>query len=397
MNDINSASGLITVFTGCLDVWADEAIKNVDEIRTKTNAPGAPLAVILGKWNPNDDLDGKDLPKEVRSWIFDQFRDLPSWIDLNRVAKIQRRFKDVHWSGARIVIPNYSLPLTYIDDDIVRALSSTGRLMTHIRDRLYDTLSFAESVTELDSLKCINSVGRLWLGKVRLTHALVRQKLPSLQASGEKHYHLDQVQTAFVLLTFSYAVVDGLAKMGWRMSDDDANDYIYLWAVIGYFMGVDEKLLPRSVDGDLGAKALFEFMVSKNVGDWKRKKNQCYYLEFDVPLQGKLLTAAALTFIEQVLVENVPKDLQPFVSGFQLIEDTYRQLPRIVMRRLCGRDVSRLLGISRAPMLYWLLGSIFLPFYPVREIHLTFNPKASPKSANSSQVFGLDSPTGGSN
>jgi hypothetical protein len=47
-------------------------------------------------------------------------------------------------------------------------------------------------------------------------------------------------------LLFSIAILDGLRKLGLRLSADDGEPYIHLWRWVGHVIGVDAELLPGS-------------------------------------------------------------------------------------------------------------------------------------------------------
>ena len=85
---------------------------------------------------------------------------------------------------------------------------------------------------------------------IRLLHAVVRQALLAGRGPGRTPWDdthgtpVNQEDLLGSLLAFSVTVLDGLAELGIRVSDDEADAYLHTWSVIGALMGVDERLLP---------------------------------------------------------------------------------------------------------------------------------------------------------
>ena len=52
------------------------------------------------------------------------------------------------------------------------------------------------------------------------------------------------------LLTFSHVVLDGLRKLGVRASPREQQAYLHRWNALGWFMGIDERILAQLDDPD---------------------------------------------------------------------------------------------------------------------------------------------------
>lgn len=124
--------------------------------------------------------------------------------------------------------------------------------------------------------------GWQWLRKVRLMHALMRvvvrkgrpnptstvDPMVSHAASTlelfsgplsvlQRHLEtkgtspgvvINQLELAFVFLSFSWVIVDGLARLGHPMPVSQTDDYSYTWVAVGHMVGIDTALLPRARD-----------------------------------------------------------------------------------------------------------------------------------------------------
>jgi hypothetical protein len=385
------------------DPEADEALRNIlqelDKIPPKTQGD-EPLSKTLGKWDPSYGTMHK-LPKPVQDYLKLPYDDLPKWIDLDRVERAQEMFKP-HAAGARIVLATYSLPILYLHPEISLTLSGTGRLIGHVRDRVNDTLSFFDAVIKPGSLRP-GGLGLLWLRKLRLLHALIRgQRKPHtarsitggnvdnvsslkmnpiskdrlrvwLEYGATDVMPLDQVELALVLQTFGWVMVDGLAKMGWKMRRSDSTEHIYAWSVIGHMLGIETELLPGSSEHAIDARQLFEHLREEMLalGDPFDKKDD------DGRLQGHLLTAALVTLLIQVQRETTPPALIKWLVCLPFLDEALQHLPRILMRRLCGVRAARRLRLGRAPLLYWLICRLALALLDIRKLASEHKPKPS--------------------
>ena len=54
----------------------------------------------------------------------------------------------------------------------------------------------------------------------------------------------DQLAT---LLSFSLIVIRGLRKIGISISDDQANDYLFMWSLIGVKLGINRSYIPQNI------------------------------------------------------------------------------------------------------------------------------------------------------
>jgi hypothetical protein len=117
------------------------------------------------------------------------------------------------------------------------------------------------------------------------------------------------------LLTFSHVVLGGLHKLGVRASERQRRAYLHRWNVLGYFMGVDERLL-QQLDSPDTAAAMFETIMQRN----RRGTEQAYSLE-----------AGLLEFMRNNVISRLP--------GGRL--HPVRHVPAIMTRGLAGKETCR--------------------------------------------------------
>ncbi len=117
------------------------------------------------------------------------------------------------------------------------------------------------------------------------------------------------------LLTFSHVVLDGLRKLGVRAREHQRRAYLHRWNVLGYFMGVDEKLL-QQLDSPDTAAAMFEAIMQRN----RQGTEHAYSMQ-----------AGLLEYMRNNVISRLPGGrLHPM-----------RHVPAIMTRGLAGKKTCR--------------------------------------------------------
>lgn len=321
------------------------------------------LMKTLGRWDPSHRLD--ELPQPVRDYVALPF-DLPAWITDARIEQAQSAYVAKHASGGRIVLAAFSLPILYIEPEISFTLATTGQLLMHVRRRLEDTQGFVDAVMTPGSLRR-EGVGQRWVRKIRLTHAIIRKAMRDQTSHGltalwgaelrqrvrgpvDDKMPLDQVELALVLQTFSWVMVDGLRKMGWPMSEAESIEHVHAWSAIGWMLGVDERLLPRGNAAVSDAESLFVLIRDDLLshGDPLGRDTED---RNDTALSGRLLVAAWITILVQIQRERIPPNFRWWLETFPRLDEALQQLPRLLIRRLCGDEAARYLRIGHLGLL----------------------------------------------
>ena len=147
-----------------------------------------------------------------------------------------------------LILGSYSLPLAYAAGNGVKVIYRARRLKEEPIRRLCDTAQMVINAMLPGQLET-GGIGWHSTRKVRLIHALVRRHVqsdPENPWSSEWGTPINQEDLAGTLLSFSVAVVHGLKKMGAKLSQEDADAYVFAWASVGRLLGVDESLLTRT-------------------------------------------------------------------------------------------------------------------------------------------------------
>lgn len=179
-----------------------------------------------------------------------QVCEAPAWLCWDKLARGQD-FYLRHAAPVGITLFNYALVGGYAAAEMNRVLEGTGYLRrrgsTSYR-RLMETfkLLYDCGTGGLDALR---PGGGGWASavRVRFLHARVRRMLLRRAAGWDcksRGVPINQEDTMFTQLGFSFIVLSGLSTMGFRVSREDREAYTHLWRYVGYLMGVDEDTNP---------------------------------------------------------------------------------------------------------------------------------------------------------
>lgn len=184
-----------------------------------------------------------DNPSPPLRRFFDAVEAMPPWVDfaaLDRGALAYQRFG----IAGMIILSAWSLLNGYHSSAAVKPLAMTGQLRHEPRRRLAETARFVSEATQLNGLRR-GRPGHEITVRVRLVHAHVRR---ACLESGEWKTHewgipINQADMFGTLLEFSLLVMDGVRRLGFDLTDDEARAILALWRYCGHLSGVDPWLL----------------------------------------------------------------------------------------------------------------------------------------------------------
>lgn len=219
---------------------------------------------ILRSLIDHDDPRAADLPDGLSDYLAETST-LPEWVDLERLRRGQAVFE--RW-GVAISVALFcaSLPSAYACAKGVRVLAQTARLETDTRRRVMETGQFLIDALGPGGLEP-SGKGIVAIQRVRLMHAAIRQLILTHQRAGEAAavdgddqpggpatwddewgHPINQEDLAGTLLSFSYTVVEPLPRLGIDLPEDDREDYLYVWRVIGHLLGLRDEMIPETTE-----------------------------------------------------------------------------------------------------------------------------------------------------
>jgi hypothetical protein len=263
---------------------------------------------------------------------------MPDWVDPTRLRRGQQFFSD--WALHQFTsLYLASLPNAYAAAKGVHVIWLTARLQSDAERRLNETAQFLMDVSAPGGFDPGGAaIGRIL--HVRLMHAAIRwfiehdpavarppdadtAVLPSRPTwAAAWGRPVNQEDLAGTLLTFTSVVIDAFRRSGVEFTSSGAEDYLYLWRVIGHLLGVDPALVPEDL---AAAEALQDRIFTRQ--------------------HAPSAVGAALT---KTLLDLVGSRLPGPVS----------RLGPAMMRRYLGDDVADMIDVPKATAERWTVGAL---------------------------------------
>jgi squalene cyclase len=297
----------LAAMRGIGDAPADAVVRDIFENGDQTAVNRAFATLVR-----SDDPLPAGLPERVMEY-FETTSALPSWADREQIATAQRMFTRDGWAVAAGLFCS-SLPQAYAALNGARVLLGTGGMTFHTERRVFETAQFLFDVMDEGALGPTGRGVRA-AQKVRLLHGTIRHLTVQTGKWDSTAWGIpiNQEDLAGTLMTFSCVVLDALKALRIEFSREEGEAYVHAWNVVGHFLGIDRRLIPRDLaDGE----ALMEQI---RTSQWVASR------------EGATLAAALV------------KMQQAFLPGH-----LFDGLPVSLMRELAGDHCADLLGLPRA-------------------------------------------------
>lgn len=167
---------------------------------------------------------------------------VPAWVDfalMRRGGAMAQR----HFPQLILGLTYGCLPLTFAHPDAAAIFVGTGRMEANITRRLNESAALFFGVCDSDALAPGKAMWDACL-HVRLVHALVRMKC--LQDGWDQESHgmpVSQLATAAGPAFFGTHLLDGMRRLGARVSDEEAAGHCMIWRYTTRLLGVPLELL----------------------------------------------------------------------------------------------------------------------------------------------------------
>jgi anti-anti-sigma factor len=262
----------------------------------------------------NDYIPPSELPPVIRNYLANT-ADLPVWADSSRIKRGQTLFSRYGMQMVLILF-HASLPISYAARKGVHVLHMTQRLNRNPHLRIVETAQMLLDIMAPGGLQQGGN-GLRSAQKVRLIHAAVRHLLlKSGHWESELYdYPINQEDLAGTLMCFSYVIVSRLARLGIELTEDDQENYLHVWNVVGHVMGIVPELLP---DNMTAAEYLLDLIIQRQVLSSTLAANE-----------GRELTDTLLKMIQ---------DAMP---------GPFHAMPYALVRHLAGEDIADSLGVEK--------------------------------------------------
>ena len=210
--------------------------------------------------------NGRELPSSFNELLLEAGRD-PDWLDRDQLelgAAVCRRLG----LNAMNVLGDLALLGGYANADISKPLTFTGQLKgENAFDRLSETSQFWFDVTREGALK-VGGKGYKSAMRVRMMHAIVRQRLVAHPGWDNASWGIpiNKADSASTNVAFSMAMIYGVKRLGFQLSNNEMLAILHLWRYIGSLMGDDTDWLPKTVEEGLQCLILIN-LSNKNQPD----------------------------------------------------------------------------------------------------------------------------------
>ena len=245
--------------------WTDDKL---DELSTRGDPDADDLVLayfddtglrvedLLGSMVRNLHLPPDEHTPKIAKYLADRPL-LPYWVDHDAVARCQGMFGRVGPALGLAMLVN-SFPASYASSRGTRILTYTGRLSDAPKRRMMETTQLVWNSMQPGGLDP-GEPGWIDARRVRLMHATVRQVL--LADSTVTHpvdgqpvwlnewgVPINQMELAAFLMPMTLTVFKSLDQVGLKLSRTEREDMLHTWCVIGHIIGVDDDLLPMSLE-----------------------------------------------------------------------------------------------------------------------------------------------------
>jgi hypothetical protein len=180
--------------------------------------------------------------------LFAHLDTVPAWVDWDALD-IGARMYMRHGVLGAAVIAGYAAPVMYASPAGNKPLVFAGRLMRKAARRMTETAYFVLATARPRGLERFADGFKIAV-KVRLMHAQVRRLLVRSERWKWDIWGapLNQADLAGTNLALSALIVDGLRRLGFRITRPERDGFVQLWKYVGYLLGCDEALLCSTYD-----------------------------------------------------------------------------------------------------------------------------------------------------
>ncbi len=224
-----------------VDELGDNAVKD-----TYLKLPYHEASAIVQQFSKYKISENSDSPESVKK-LFLQMQEIPDWFDVD-LANIGARLCMRSGTNALIILRDFTLMGGYDFAYLNKPLIFTGALKKGAVKRLKDTLEFWVNVTRENALK-INSEAYQLIVRTRLMHSYARLSIKNKTKNWDFENWGEPINSWDMIATytgFSLVFIQGLKKLGLKISEKEELGLFHLWKYVGYLLGIPSEYLPEN-------------------------------------------------------------------------------------------------------------------------------------------------------
>lgn len=203
-------------------------------------------SALVQQFSKNKISENDDAPESLKK-LFLQMQEVPAWFDEN-LANIGARLCIRSGTNALIILRDFVLMGGYDYAYLNKPLIFTGALKKGAVKRLKDTLEFWVHVTRENALK-INSEAYQLIVRTRLMHSYARLTIKKKIVNWDYENWGEPINSWDMIATytgFSLVFMQGLKKLGVKITEEEEQGVFHLWKYIGYLLGIPPEFLPEN-------------------------------------------------------------------------------------------------------------------------------------------------------
>ena len=233
---------------------AKYADAQMDKMRYTCDPIADAVAAQLERQRPSQMIDEVYARAKTEGGAFKDYLEhayaVPTWVNWDAIEHARR--VNLGFANVRgIALLVSSLVEGYSLSKAAHVLIATGRLHQDVLKRIYETSQMSHNINVPNGIKP-GQPGHRTIMEVRLLHAMVRKYLRQRGWDTSLYDEpINQEDMAFTVIEFDYLSIRGMERMGAEMSADDKAASQHLWQYAAYLNGVDECMIPRSVEEEI--------------------------------------------------------------------------------------------------------------------------------------------------
>lgn len=223
-----------------IDDLGDEVVKE-----TYLKMPYQDASALINKYSTTPLTNNQSVSPNIRDF-FMQLQTVPDWFNVS-LANHGAKFCMRTGPSGLIILRDFTLMGGYDFAYLSKALIKTGVLKKGAVKRLKETLDFWINVTRENALST-NSKAYQLIIRTRLMHSYARLKIKEksdwdFENWGEPINSWDMIAT---YTGFTLVFIQGLQKLGIKISSEEEEGLYHLWKYIGYLLGIPPDYLPNN-------------------------------------------------------------------------------------------------------------------------------------------------------
>jgi len=233
-------------FLDSLRTEGDPILDQIIEELFENSQVGA-VNELLRQLIKNDQVYPEELPDNIEFWLKGTAH-VPENVDWYRIRNATELFKE-HGIIISLLLATSSLVYCYAAKKGVKVLTFSYRLGQNAYRRIAETGQFVLLTMAPGGLEA-DGQGIKAIQKVRLMHSAIRHLIRKTGKWDEEELGAPICQEDLLgtLLTFSSVIIDGLRRLGMKVTKEQTEDYLYFWKIVGTMLGIREDILPDTME-----------------------------------------------------------------------------------------------------------------------------------------------------